>query len=236
MDAFVEEWTHPISALLLNAGLVTGTLQTINGIEKVFAVNHLGGAALFFGLNNKGLLLPNARIVLTSSGMHDPDMKGNPTKPYYTTAAEVATAKDPKQQDPGVQYSNSKLANVLFAYAISRRAEDSDDTKGWTVVANDPGFVPGGGSKVTRETGILANMAVTAMSYVPGLITWATGIVTSTTQRSGQALADLAIGDAHKGEKMAYYQVDNKKNSSKQSYDVGPAGRSLGLDRGQARR
>lgn len=209
-----------MAALLLNAGLMTGKLEKIDGIEKVWAVNHLGGAALFFGLRDKGLLAPNARIVFTSSAMHDSEMKGSPHKPYYTTAEEVATAKNPQQQITGVQYSNSKLANVLFAYAISRRAEDSPDTKGWTVIAMDPAFVPGGGSKFNRDNGIIINAITSVISYVPSLVTWASGVVTSTVQRSGQALANLAIGDAHENEKMAYYQLENKLNSSKQSYDV----------------
>ncbi|CAK9780568.1 NAD(P)-binding protein [Cutaneotrichosporon oleaginosum] len=218
INAFVDGWEHPVSALLLNAGLVTGGKTTyIDGVERAFAVNHLGGAALFFALYKKGLLTEDARIILTSSGMHDSEMVGNPAKPHWESAAAVAAAKGP-EADPTVQYSNTKLANVLWAHALSRHAEEKG--KRWTIAAYDPAFVPGGGSKLTREGGVVKAFMFGVMSYIPSLVTLMTGIVTSTGPRSGKALADLAIGDAHKNEKMAYYQLENKVESSKQSHDI----------------
>lgn len=219
--AFVDSWTHPVSALLLNAGLSTGKFEYINGIEKAFAVNHLGGAALFFGLHAKGLLTPDARIIFTSSGMHDPKLPNNMGVPIYKSTAEVATGEDAKAKgNTNIQYSNTKLANVLFSYAISRRAEENPATKGWTVIAMDPAFIPGGGSKFFRDQGKLAECAASVMSYIPGFIQWASGITVSTTPRSGKALAELATGDRHKGEKNVYYQIENVKESSEQSHDI----------------
>ncbi len=208
-----------MTALFLNAGLSAGAETTfIDGVERAFAVNHLGGAALFFALYEKGLLKDDAHIILTSSCMHDPEMVGNPAKPHWTTTAAVAGVTDPESRNPSVQYSNTKLANVLWSYALSRHAEAKG--KGWTIAAYDPAFVPGGGSKLTREHGPLRAFVFEAMSYVPSLVTWMTGIVTSTGPRSGKALAELALGEEHKNEKMAYYQIESKVESSKQSHDI----------------
>lgn len=208
-----------MSALLLNAGLVTASeTQFIDGVERAFAVNHLGGAALFFALHAKGLLTDDARIIPTSSAMHDTEMVGNPAKPQWTSAAAVAGAADAACRNPSVQYSNTKLANVLWAYALSRHAEEKGT--GWTVAVFDPAFAPGGGSRIGREGGALNTLMFEAMSYVPSLVTWMTGIVTSTIPRSGKALAHLAIDEAHTNEKMAYYQLEYKMESSKQSHDV----------------
>ncbi|BEI83139.1 hypothetical protein CcaverHIS002_0310070 [Cutaneotrichosporon cavernicola] len=220
INAFVDGWDHPVSALLLNAGLAaSGSPTFIDGVERTFAVNHLGGAALFFGLYDKGLIPIDARIILTSSGMHNPEMIGSPAKPHWTNAADVASAKEKEAQNPQNQYSNTKLANVLWSYALSRHSEDKG--KEWTVAALDPGFVPAGGSKIFRESGVIMGAALVVMSYVPGLVSMLSGITTSTSERSGKALADLALSPGHKGERMAYYKVENKIESSKQSYDVG---------------
>ncbi|BEJ13939.1 hypothetical protein CspHIS471_0311130 [Cutaneotrichosporon sp. HIS471] len=203
IKAFVDGWDHPVSGLLLNAGLAaSGSPIFIDGVERTFAVNHLGGSALFFGL-----------------GMHNPEMVGSPAKPHWTNAADVASAKEKEAQNPQNQYSNTKLANVLWSYALSRHSEDKG--KEWTVVALDPGFVPAGGSKIFRESGAIMSAALVVMSYVPGLVTMLSGVTTSTSERSGKALADLALSPGHKGERMAYYKVENKIESSKQSYDVG---------------
>lgn len=214
VKAFVAGWTHPVSALLLNAGYIGTNFETIGGIEKTFAVNHLGHAELFFGLHAKGLLSADARIVLTTSGMHDGEYARSPAPPQWTNTEFVAT-------DPSItaitQYSNTKLANVLFANAISRRAETA--YPGWAVITMDPGFVPAGGSKIFRDSDHYSPAALTIFSYIPWVLRLM-GVGMSTTQRSGKALADLAVGDAHKAEKGAYYCVENKAESSAQSNDV----------------
>lgn len=76
--AFAEKYSKqgypPIKALLLNAGLqkATGISYTEDGYETTFGVNHVGHALLFFLLQSH--LAPDARIVITASGVHDPGM------------------------------------------------------------------------------------------------------------------------------------------------------------------
>jgi NAD(P)-dependent dehydrogenase (short-subunit alcohol dehydrogenase family) len=91
---FAENWpSHnfpPIQALVLNAGLqFPGALQTsLQGIEKTFAISHIGHALLFHLLVPH--LAPKARIVLTSSGTHDPAQKSGLPDAVYTSAEELA--------------------------------------------------------------------------------------------------------------------------------------------------
>ena len=115
-----------LHVLVNNAGAVFLSRQeTETGIERTFAINHLG----YFLLTN--LLLDTikasapARIVNVSSDAHtgrqlDFDDLQNNNK---YSAMDV--------------YGQSKLANILFTYELARRLEGSDVT----VNALHPGFV-----------------------------------------------------------------------------------------------
>ncbi|KAI5865700.1 dehydrogenase/reductase [Durotheca rogersii] len=111
--AFAGEWAArnrpPIQALLLNAGLhfPSKTATNAEGVEATFAINHVGHALLF-------RLLCSARVVVTSSGTHDPATQSGMPDAAYTTAAGLA-------RPPAANYTNSKLANLLWAYALQRR-------------------------------------------------------------------------------------------------------------------
>lgn len=115
-----------LHVLVNNAGMSLPTRhETVDGIETVFATNHLGP----FLLTN--LLIPvltasaPSRVVTVSSGVQAmakidfEDLQG--TKGY----SEIRS------------YNQSKLANLLFTYELARR------TAGTRVTANasDPGFV-----------------------------------------------------------------------------------------------
>lgn len=74
---FVVKWASekfpPISALLLNAALQfpEGTKYTTDGFEATFGISHVGHALLFHLLHP--FLENEARIIVTSSGVHDPE-------------------------------------------------------------------------------------------------------------------------------------------------------------------
>jgi len=115
-----------LDVLVNNAGgFFMSRLESIDGIEMTFALNHLN----YFLLTN--LLIETikasapARIVNVSSAAHQnasinfDDLQG-------------------KQKYSGWQaYGQSKLANILFTYELARRLEGTDVT----VNALHPGFV-----------------------------------------------------------------------------------------------
>jgi NAD(P)-dependent dehydrogenase (short-subunit alcohol dehydrogenase family) len=108
-EAFAQR--HPTLSVLINNAGVMGIpyRQTVDGFELQFGTNHLGHFAL------TGLLLPllvatpQARVVTVSSMMH------RFGKINFDDLDGV------KKYDPWVAYSQSKLANLLFAYELQRR-------------------------------------------------------------------------------------------------------------------
>ncbi|EMR61893.1 putative dehydrogenase reductase protein [Eutypa lata UCREL1] len=103
--AYAKEWASknwpPIQALLLNAGLQfpAELHKTAEGLEATFAINHVGHALLFHLLCP--FLAPSARVVVTSSGTHDPAQKTGLPDAVYNTAEELAHPPASTINDPG---------------------------------------------------------------------------------------------------------------------------------------
>lgn len=138
-----------IDALMLNAGGQRPTVaeRSADGHELTFAANHLGHFLLLNLLWKH--LADGARVVITSSGTHDPEERTGVPPPHHANALWLA---DPTQ-DPGLDanaitagmraYSASKLANLMTARVAAERA--AADPRGISVVAYDPGLTPGTG-------------------------------------------------------------------------------------------
>lgn len=159
VQAFASESYAPISKLILNAGVQFRQgkeyRKSADGVEMTFAVNHVGHALLFFLL--KPHLALDARIVIVSSGTHDSARKTSMPVPVYGSAELLAHPPDEEgyeinQRGPQ-RYTSSKLANVLFTYALERRFERAREAgnTNWTICAFDPGVMPGTG--LAREMG-----------------------------------------------------------------------------------
>lgn len=204
----------PISILILNAGLqFPGEIGFIDGIERTFAINHLGAAMVFHTMAPH--LTSDARIVVTSSGVHDPAQKSGMPFPQYTTAAQVARP-DPKTapKDGRIWYSTSKLCNVLWTYALDRRIRAQG--KSWTAVAYDPGFVP--------ETGLSRDyptpVRILAQKVLPRMLPVLRVALSPnvwTAKESGGSLADLAI-DPKLRQSGKYFSEKRWIDSSTDSY------------------
>ncbi len=106
-----------LDVLVNNAGVMcTPRRRTANGFELQIGTNHLGHAALTWLLmpalvSRSGGGRPNPRVVTVSSIAHragglDPDDLNFERRDYH----------------PATAYSASKLANLLFAFELDRRA------------------------------------------------------------------------------------------------------------------
>jgi NAD(P)-dependent dehydrogenase (short-subunit alcohol dehydrogenase family) len=111
--SLADQWAGALDLLVNNAGVMAPPRRatTEDGYELQFGTNHLGHFVL------TGLLLPalleshSPRVVTVSSVAHfggtDAVLEGNAGPTYH----------------PQQTYSNSKLANLLFAQELQRQAE-----------------------------------------------------------------------------------------------------------------
>ncbi len=111
---FGEGWDRPLNLLVDNAGVMTPPRRTntVNGFELQFGTNHLGHFVLSGLLLQALLRAESPRVVTVSSVAHrgggDDVLAANATDPYRAEHA----------------YANSKLANLLFAFELQRRADE----------------------------------------------------------------------------------------------------------------
>jgi NAD(P)-dependent dehydrogenase (short-subunit alcohol dehydrogenase family) len=148
----IEARDLPLRALVCNAGLQMnhGPKLTCDGFESTFAVNHLGHFLLTHLLLERLLANAPARIVVVSSGVHDPAMKTMMPHPAITDLETLAATGGPSKEkfDGRVAYVNSKLCNLWFTYELARRLEAAKLGTGerpLSVNAYEPGLVPGSG-------------------------------------------------------------------------------------------
>jgi len=125
----VREFTshhERLHVLVNNAGVTQRRrVESADGLESVFAINHLGPFLL------TGLLLPvltasaPSRVVTVASGAH------------AMGKIDFDDLQSARGYDEIRVYNQSKLANLLFSYELARRIAGS----GVTANAADPGFV-----------------------------------------------------------------------------------------------
>ncbi|KAI1089365.1 NAD(P)-binding protein [Rostrohypoxylon terebratum] len=208
--AYAEDWATkdypPIQALVLNAGLqFPGDLsKTVDGLESTFAINHVGHALLFHLLCPH--LAPNARVVITSSG--------TPTNAEILAHPTGASVDDPGRK----RYVESKLANILWEYALDRRLKQRVPERGITVTSFDPGLMPGTG--LAREASAVSRcLWIHVLPKVIPLLRVAISPNIHRPEESGAALARLAIGEDVEGVSGKYFEGVKEIRSSKDSYD-----------------
>jgi light-dependent protochlorophyllide reductase len=212
---FVEEFGKsnlpPLHGLINNAGMqvMSGLEYTKDGFELTFGTNHLGHFLLTNLLLDK--LTEPARIVVVSSGTHDPDtIDGKFNKPLFLGAKKLAKPESEKEMAGMQRYSTSKLANLMFAYELSRRTAD----KKITVNAFDPAAVP-----ATNLLSSIKNPFVRWSLRASTKIFKVFGVKISTPKISGSAMARLLLDEKLNNVTGKYFQILDERQSSKQSYD-----------------
>ncbi|KAK3687681.1 short-chain dehydrogenase [Podospora appendiculata] len=228
MRQFQQTWAAanypPIKALLLNAGLQfpADTITTTKeGLEATFAINHVGHVLLFHLLYP--YLAEGARVVVTTSGTHDPAQKTPMPPAVYHTAEDLAHPK-PNDGVPGRQrYTSSKLCNVLWTYELDRRLRRQNPSRRRNIAVNafDPGLMPGTG--LAREgTGAERFLWHTVMPRIVGLMRLVLTHNIHTPRESAAALVRLALDEAE-GVSGKYFEGLKAIPSSVDSYDEAKA-------------
>ena len=168
-----------------------------------------------------------ARIVVVSSGVHDPTITTGMPKAAVSDIETLAATGGPRRDhfDGRLAYVNSKLCNLWFTYELARRLEAaglSTRERPITVNGYDPGLVPGSG--LARDYSpalrfiwmrILPALArMLARFGVPGV---------NPPSKSGAALARLVHDPAFAGVSGKYFPSHTRwkeARSSEASYDA----------------
>lgn len=184
-----------LASLGCNAGVqIVGPRRvTGDGFEETFQANLLGHALLIDGL--QAHLAPDAPVVMTASGTHDPANKAARLFGFrggiYQGIGNVAIGEldagvSTKQQGLD-RYATSKLCLILYVYARARRRAPG----GPRFIAFDPGLMPGTGlarERSTLERWGWATLLPKVAALLPG---------SSTVKQSGLALTELLASRAH---------------------------------------
>lgn len=166
-EAFLQRFEQ-LPLLIDNAGIMAIPYRrTVEGFEMQFGTNHLGHFALTGLLLPALLAAPGARIVVVSSMMH------------RAGRIDFANLDGAKSYVPWSAYSQSKLANLLFAYELQRRFAASGATAiavachpGWAATNLQAGASRMRGSRFGEQLSALGNRALAqsaAMGALPTL-------------------------------------------------------------------
>lgn len=178
-----------IDVLVLNAGVqaTDNKNRSEDGFELTFATNHLTHYLL------ARLLLPNlakgGKIVITTSDSHDPEIIFFGPKTLNLNELAYPNENSPK----GMRfYAATKLCNLLTARSLS--AISLEDDRAISVIAYNPGL--------TGDTSLMGKQSAFLKLLLPIFIRPLFHVVSmfkpaffmGTAKRSGEALAELAMG------------------------------------------
>lgn len=130
-----------IDILVNNAGIIPGKRkETIDGIERTLAINHLAPFLLTNLLLDKLKNSTESRVITTASGAHR-----RATDIFDLNNLQLRNGYKPMEA-----YGLSKLCNIMFTHELAKRCQ------GTSVTANcfHPGLV---GTQLTDESNFLIN-------------------------------------------------------------------------------
>ncbi|MCF8218244.1 MAG: SDR family NAD(P)-dependent oxidoreductase [Bacteroidales bacterium] len=125
MASYMNNTYSSLDLLINNAGVFRKFIEyTDDGLEKTFGINHIAHFLLTQELLPLLIQSEQGRIVVVSSMIHANDI-------------DFSNLQGEKFYDGNEAYSRSKLANLLFCKALSRRLEETKVT----VNALHPGVI-----------------------------------------------------------------------------------------------
>ncbi len=213
-----EAGLPPTRAVICNAAVqvVSGTRLTQDGYELTFGVNHLGHFALVQELLEQ--LVSPARIIVVSSGTHDPAKRTGMPAPRYISAERLAHV-DGEPAEPIAKlgrrrYTTSKLCNVLFAYELDRQLRR--EGQGITANVFDPGLMPGSGlaRDYTGPQRFAWRFVLPLLRFLPDV---------HSARTSGEHLAALVNEERFANASGRYFLGLRAVSSSTDSYDPAKA-------------
>jgi NAD(P)-dependent dehydrogenase (short-subunit alcohol dehydrogenase family) len=182
-----------IDVLVNNAGVYRARREmTEDGFEMTMAVNHLGHFVLTHLLVDQ-LTEAGGRVInVSSDGHRSGDLRKAPLE-------DILTARIPFK---GLQaYADSKLANVLFAFELSRRMGEA----GITAAALHPGVLS---TRIWNQN--LNPLSLMMRAFKPFMKRPSTG---------GRAVCRVAVEAAATDVDGRYFHVEEESKAADQAYD-----------------
>ena len=162
----IRSLNTPVDILVCNAGMRGGEREVVNGVEKHFAVNHLGHFLLVNRLLDRLFLAPQGRVVVVSS------------RSAYRSAPERGILFDDLQMagdwSVGRAYAHSKLANALFSLELARLLKGTRITSNalhpgvisTNIVRDESAIIRHGFSLLTKVRGKTVEQGAATTCYV----------------------------------------------------------------------
>ncbi len=192
-----------LDMLICNAGINTfGELELINGVERMFVVNHLG----HFLLVNR--LMPLLRQSAPARIVHVGSASGYSQAP--AVGIDFDNLRGEKGFDAGESYGRSKLANALFSAELAKRTQGS----GVTSNVIHPGLVQ-------------TNIARTAPGLIRGAFNLFGGLIAKNVEQGAATQTYVATAPGLDGVSGAYFEDCNpvRVEGPHHMYDEGMAAR-----------
>lgn len=166
---------------------------TDEGIELTVATNHLGHFVLTLSLRESLRESVESRVINVSSGAH------------YGATRAVVNVSSPEGYDGKRQYADSKLAGVLFAYALAER------WRGQGILANavDPGCAA---TNFSRNNGTWSWLKHRLAYFLRGQL--------RTAAKGAETIVYLATSDEVAAVTGKYFKDKEAMRSSDLSYDA----------------
>ncbi len=189
----LRDQAGPIDVLVNNAGVYRARREmTEDGFEMTMAVNHLGHFLLTHLLLEQLAEAGGRVISVSSDGHRSGDLKRAPLE-------EILTGRIPFK---GLQaYADSKLANVLFAFELSRRLGH----RGIKAAALHPGVLS---TRIWNQN--LDPLSLMMRLFKPFMKRPSTG---------GKAVCRLALDSAAADVDGRYFHVEEESKAADQAYD-----------------
>jgi NAD(P)-dependent dehydrogenase (short-subunit alcohol dehydrogenase family) len=162
----IRSLNSPIDMLICNAGMRGGGHEVVNGVEKHFAVNHLGHFVLVNRLLDRLFVSWQGRVVVVSSRA-----AYNSAPPEGILFDDIRMVND---YSNGLAYAHSKLANALFSFELARLLKGTRITSNalhpglisTNIVREESGIVRGGFDLWARISGKTVQQGAATSCFV----------------------------------------------------------------------
>lgn len=199
-----------IYGLVCNAGMsYSGPIRySKQGVEETFCANYLGHFLLTNALLEKH---PIERILFIASALHDPAVKSPFAPAVFKSVQEMAYPNTTNLTEKSFQsfYATAKLCELLFAYELDRRLNESNKT--CFINSFNPGLMAltNFGRKNNK---LLERLQRYLLHFIGRLFGFST-----TAKISGKYAAFHLTETLESGK---YFDKDKSISSSKDSYDL----------------